>query len=330
MTSSKPRRLAVLTSGGDAPGMNAAIRAITRAGVELGAEVIGVRRGYRGLIDWDFLPLDRRAVGGIMQLGGTMLGSSRCEEFMGEAGQRRAIEALERHAVDALVVIGGNGSQAGANDLHRLGFPVVGVASTIDNDLVGSDITIGFDSAVGVALEAIDRLRSTATSHRRVLIVEVMGRDTGHIALHSAIAGGAELVVLPEIERETEALIQDIGRAYQAKGHAVVVVAEGSSPGTAALVERIERAGAAEALTGISARATVLGYVQRGVTPSAGDRILGSRLGAAAAHAAVEGRRGVLIGSIDGAIGHTDFASVVGRLKPLDERLLELARLLDR
>ncbi len=327
---SKPPKIAVLTSGGDAPGMNAAIRAIARAGTELGAEVVGVRRGFRGLIDKEFLSLGRREVGGILQLGGTMLGSSRCAEFMSEAGRRRAIDSLESQGVSTLIVIGGNGSQTGAHELERLGFPVIGVASTIDNDLVGSDFTIGFDSAVGVALEAIDRLRATATSHRRVLIVEVMGRNSGHIALHSAIAGGAEVVVLPEVDRSAADILRDIGHAYEAKGHAVAVVAEGSKPGTTALVEQIEQAGAEQSLSRVSARATVLGYVQRGVAPSLRDRILASQLGVGAVRAAVDGRHGVLVGLIDGAIHESSLVSVAGRLKPLDHQLLEMAQLLSR
>ena len=330
MADPKTRKIAVLTSGGDAPGMNAAIRAVARAGVELGVQVLGIRHGYRGLIDGDIVPLGRRTVGGIIHQGGTWLGSARCREFLSEDGQRSAILALEKHGVSALIVIGGNGSQTGAHALDSHGFPVVGVASTIDNDLVGSDVTIGFETAVGVAIEAIDRLRTTAASHRRVLIVEVMGRDSGHLALYAGTAGGAEVVVLPEVETAGPELIAAIGSAYRAKGHAVVVSAEGARPGTDALVKLIERAGEAEGLSGISARTTVLGYVQRGAAPCAGDRILASQLGVAAVRAAVAGRHGVLVGKIKGAIQETPLSDVAGRTKSLDRQLLELASVLAR
>ena len=188
------QRIAALTSGGDAPGMNAALRAIVRNGLEHGYEVFGVRHGYTGLIENELMPLGARDVGGIIQQGGTILGSTRCEAFRTEAGQRRALETLERRGIGGLIVIGGNGSQAGAEALSRLGFPVVGVASTIDNDLVGSDPTIGVDSALNVALEAIDRLKVTASSHHRAFVVEVMGRDCGYLAL---MAGMCALATQP-------------------------------------------------------------------------------------------------------------------------------------
>ena len=192
------KRIAVLTSGGDAPGMNAAIRSVVRRGVSLGWEVFGVRHGYSGLINGTLIPLGNRDVGGIMQLGGTMLGSARCPEFEAEEGQRKAIRQLNQQGIDGLVVIGGNGSQTGAAALNTVGFPTVGVASTIDNDLVGSDITIGVDTALNIALEAIDRLKVTASSHQRAFLIEVMGRKCGYLALMAGIAGGAESIVIPE------------------------------------------------------------------------------------------------------------------------------------
>src|ERR1039457_5971427 len=222
------RRIAVLTSGGDAPGMNAAIRAVVRTGLAKGWEVFGIRRGYAGLIAGDIIPLGARDVGRIIHQGGTMLGSARCPEFITDEGQQRAAEQLERMCIDGLIVIGGNGSQSGALALSRRGIPVVGIASTIDNDLYGSEITIGVTTALNVALEAIDRIKVTASSHERAFLVEVMGRDCGYLALISGIAGGAECIVLPEVPTDPEALASDLRAAYErGKAHAIVVVAEG-------------------------------------------------------------------------------------------------------
>ena len=224
------KRIAVLTSGGDAPGMNAAIRAVVRAGIAQGASVIGARHGFSGLIAGDLVPLGARAVGGIIQQGGTILGSARCEEFRTPEGRAGALEVLRRNEVEGLVVIGGSGSQAGAFELHKLGFPVVGVASTIDNDLFGSDITIGVDTALNIALEAIDRLKTTASSHERAFLVEVMGRDCGYLALMAGIAGGAESVVVPEVPVDPEELARELDASRErGKKHAIIVVAEGAS-----------------------------------------------------------------------------------------------------
>ena len=204
------KRIAVLTSGGDAPGMNAAIRAVTRTGLDKGWEVVGVHHGYTGLITGDMSPLTARDVSGIIQRGGTFLGSARCPDFRTKEGQVQAIRILEGRKIDALVVIGGNGSQTGANALAQLGYPVVGIASTIDNDLYGSEMTIGVDTALNIALEALDRLKITATSHQRAFMLEVMGRDCGYLALMTGIAGGAEAVVIPEVETDPETLAEVI------------------------------------------------------------------------------------------------------------------------
>jgi len=223
------RRIAVLTSGGDAPGMNAAIRAVVRTGVDKGWEVFGAQNGYAGLIAGTFMQLRPRDVGGIIQRGGTILGSARCMDFMTEEGRLKALRALNQLDIEALVVIGGNGSQAGAYALSQTGFPVVGVASTIDNDLCGSDITIGVDTALNVALEAIDRLKVTASSHQRAFLIEVMGRGCGYLALMAGIAGGAEAICIPEVETDPEAVATIIREAYErGKPHAVVVIAEGA------------------------------------------------------------------------------------------------------
>ncbi|HEY4588638.1 MAG TPA: ATP-dependent 6-phosphofructokinase, partial [Thermoanaerobaculia bacterium] len=256
------KRIAVLTSGGDAPGMNAAIRAVVRAGVHEGLQVFGVRRGFSGLIAGNFINLEARDVGGILQQAGTMLGSARCPEFRSEEGRIEAVRQLGQHGIDALVVIGGNGSQCGAHQLTELGFPVVGVASTIDNDLYGSEITIGVDTALNIALEAIDRLKVTASSHQRAFLVEVMGRDCGYLALAAAVAGGAEAVIIPEMEIDPEMLAAELRGAYQrGKPHALVVVAEGSKLNADRLIHHFAEH---RQRLGFELRATILGHVQRG------------------------------------------------------------------
>jgi 6-phosphofructokinase 1 len=320
------KQIAVLTSGGDAPGMNAAIRAVTRTAIGKGWNVFGVRHGFAGLIGDNFIPLRARDVGGIMQVGGTMLGSARCPEFKTEDGRVLAIRALSQRDIDALVVIGGNGSQSGAYELSRMGFPVVGVASTIDNDLAGSEITIGVDTALNIALEAIDRLKVTAASHQRAFLVEVMGRECGYLALMAGIAGGAELSLVPEAEVDPEDVASTLRAAYQrGKTHALVVVAEGAKHDAAALAayftlhrERL----------GFELRVTTLGHVQRGGTPGAYDRLLATRLGAAATDRLAKGEHGILCGQIKGGVVATPLAEVVSRKKPLDTSLLELANVL--
>ncbi|MHB0874431.1 MAG: ATP-dependent 6-phosphofructokinase [Anaerolineae bacterium] len=320
------KRVAVLTSGGDAPGMNAAIRAVVRTGLEHGWEMFGVRRGYVGLIYGDFVPLGARDVGGIMQRGGTVLGSARSMEFRGDEGRMKALRALAMQQVDGLVVIGGNGSQTGAYHLSQMGFPVVGVASTIDNDLYGSDITIGVDTALNIALEAIDRLKVTASSLQRAFLVEVMGRDCGYLALMAGIAGGAEAIVIPEVETDPEMVAAAVIEAYQrGKPHAVVVVAEGARYDADAMAkyfgERCDR-------LGFELRVTTLGHVQRGGTPGAADRLLATWLGSAAADSLAKGQYGVLMGQIRGDIVATPLSEVVTNKKPLDLRLMEMANVL--
>lgn len=321
------KRIAVLTSGGDAPGMNAAVRAVVRTGVKHDLEVYGVRNGYQGLINGRMQQLGARDVGGILQRGGTMLGSARAPEFHTEEGQVLAIRMLHEYLIDGLVVIGGNGSQTGNEAIFRRGFPTVGVASTIDNDLYGSDVTIGVDTALNIALEAIDRLKTTASSHQRAFLVEVMGRNCGYLALMSGIAGGAEAVVLPELEQTPEEIADVINSAYQrGKAHALIVVAEGAKYNASALIEYFAQH---QERLGFSVRATQLGHVQRGGEPSASDRILASRLGAAAVEALVRGEYGVLAGLIKGEIVTTPLSEVVANTKKLDPKLIELARLLD-
>ena len=320
------KRIAVLTSGGDAPGMNAAIRAVVRTGLDRGWEVFGVKHGYAGLISGVMESLTARDVGGILQRGGTVLGSARSQEFHTESGQRTAIRHLNQRGIEALVVVGGNGSQTGARSLSQMGFPVVGVASTIDNDLFGSDITIGVDTALNIALEAIDRLKTTASSHQRAFLVEVMGRDCGYLALMAGIAGGAEAVVIPELEVDPDAVAAELRMAYErGKPHALIVVAEGAKYNAEVMATHFREH--REEL-GFDLRVTTLGHVQRGGTPGAFDRILATRLGAGATEALARGEQGVLVGLIKGEVTTTPLTEVVGNKKPLDLHLLELSRVL--
>ena len=320
------KRIGVLTSGGDAPGMNAAVRAVVRSGLDKGWEVFGVRRGYAGLIAGDMVSMGARDVGGIIQQGGTVLGSARCPEFESEAGRLRALESLHRRGIGGLVIIGGNGSQQGAYELSQMGFPVAGVASTIDNDLYGSEPAIGFDSALNIALEAIDRLKTTASSHHRAFLVEVMGRDCGILALMAGIAGGAEAIVVPEVETDPGAVAEELKQAYaRGKAHAIVVVAEGARYNAKAMAGYFHDHAAR---IGFELRVTVLGHVQRGGSPGASDRILATRLGVGAVEALSRGISGVLVGSVKGEVTETPLSEVAANKKSLDQRLLEIARVL--
>lgn len=320
------KRIVVLTSGGDAAGMNAAIRCIVRTGLDRGWEVFGIRNGYSGLIAGDMVSMSARDVGGIIHRGGTILGSARCEEFKTGDGRARALGVLRQNEISALIVIGGNGSQTGASLLSAAGFPVLGIASTIDNDLYGSDITIGVDTALNVALESIDRLKVTASSHKRAFLVETMGRHCGYIALMTGIAGGAEAIVIPELEANPEWIAAELRLAYdRGKPHAVVVVAEGARYNADALAayfkEHRER-------LGFDLRVTILGHVQRGGAPGVFDRILATRLAAAAIGEIERGTHGVLVGLKGNEIALTPLAEVVSNQKPLDLSLLKLAGIL--
>ncbi len=317
-------RVGVLTSGGDAPGMNAAIRAVVRTATSYGWEVLGIRHGYAGLIANDVVGLTARDVGGIIQLGGTLLNSARCPEFHDEPVRRRAVDTVKRHQLDGVVIIGGNGSQRGAYDLSQSGVPVVGVASTIDNDVFGTDLSIGVDTALNIALEAVDRLKTTASALQRAFLVEVMGRDCGYLALMTAIAGGADAVVIPEMETDPEQLIADLqAAADRGKAHAMVVVAEGARYNAERLIDYFH---ARRERLGYEIRATILGHVQRGGAPTAFDRLLATRLGAAAVNELMAGHATVMVGLRQGEITATPLDEVVRNVKTLDLRLLDLAR----
>ncbi len=322
------KRIAVLTSGGDAPGMNAAVRAVVRSGADRQWEVMGIRRGYAGLLQGDISALGTRDVSGIIQRGGTVLGTARCPEFKNADAQQRALKILHDAAIDALVVIGGDGSQTGAHRLSIAGFPVVGVASTIDNDLIGSDVTIGTDTALNVALEAVDRIKTTASSHQRAFLVEVMGRDCGYLALMTAIAGGAEVAVLPEIPHEPHDIATELASAYRrGKKHAIGIVSEGARWNAHALAVWFREH---ETNLGFEVRTTALGHIQRGGDPGAFDRILATRLGTAAIEALAEGRTGVLAGLIGNHIAYTPLERAAAGRKPLDPAMVKLASMLAR
>ncbi len=321
------KRVAVLTSGGDAPGMNAAIRAVVRTGTARGWEMFGIKLGYEGLINGRFIPLGTRDVAGILNHGGTILGSARSLEFKTEDGQRKAIRSLNENSIDTLVVIGGNGSQAGTHALSKWGFPVVGIASTIDNDLAGSEMTIGVDTALNIALESIDRLKITASSHQRAFLIEVMGRGCGYLALMSAIAGGAEACVIPEVDTDPEEVAEILRKAYdKGKAHCLIVVAEGAKYNAQKLDEYFKEH---QERLGFDLRVTILGHVQRGGEPSAFDRILASRFGAGATEAIARGETGVLVGLIGSKVKTTPLEEVVNTKKLIDLGLFELQRILD-
>ncbi|OGA40520.1 MAG: 6-phosphofructokinase [Betaproteobacteria bacterium RIFCSPLOWO2_12_FULL_68_19] len=320
------KKIAVLTSGGDAPGMNAAVRAVTRGALAKGWAVMGVRNGYAGLLADHFDPLQARDVGGIIQSGGTVLGSARCPEFAQPPGRAKALSNLSNRGIEALVVIGGNGSQSGSASLAREGFPAVGVPSTIDNDLYGNDVSIGCDTAINVTLEAVDRLRTTASSHQRAFAVETMGRNCGYIALMAGIAGGAEVIALPEQEMQPAEVAERLRAAYQrGKTHALAVIAEGAKCGVHELMQYY---GAHRRSIGFDLRVTRLGHVVRGGIPSAADRVLATRLGAAAVDTLAAGKHGVLVGIIRGEALVTPLAEITGRMRPADASLLELARVM--
>ncbi|MDQ8758730.1 6-phosphofructokinase [Streptococcus ruminantium] len=285
------KRIAVLTSGGDAPGMNAAIRAVVRQAISEGMEVYGINEGYAGMVAGDIHKLSARSVGDIISRGGTFLGSARYPEFAKLEGQLKGIEQLKKHGIEGVVVIGGDGSYHGAMRLTEHGFPAIGVSGTIDNDIVGTDFTIGFDTAVTTAMDAIDKIRDTSSSHRRTFVVEVMGRHAGDIALWAGIASGADVIVVPEEEFNINDVVSKIRAGYEnGKKHSIVVLAEGVMP-VAQFAEELKAAGDTSDL-----RVTELGHIQRGGSPTARDRVLASRMGAHAVKLLKEGRGGLAVG----------------------------------
>ena len=314
------KTIAVLTSGGDAPGMNAAIRAVVRAGLDKGMRVMGINRGYAGLINGEIFEMDRRSVSDIIQRGGTILKTARCLEFKQEEVRKKAVEILKVFGIDGLVVIGGDGSFQGAKLLSDLGVATVGLPGTIDNDLQYTDYTIGFDTAVNTVLDAINKLRDTSTSHQRVSVVEVMGRDCGDIALHAGLAGGAECVIIPEKGYDIDEVCKTILEGKRrGKTHNLVLVAEGVG-GADEIAKKIEH------VTGIESRVTTLGHIQRGGSPTAFDRVLASRLGARAIEVLLEGKTARVVGTRGGKIVDDDITEALSLPRTFDESIYEITR----
>ncbi|MDS0526235.1 6-phosphofructokinase [Clostridium sp. SHJSY1] len=318
------KKIAILTSGGDAPGMNAAIRAVVRTALENGLEVMGVKRGYAGLINGELFNMDRTSVSDIIQRGGTVLRTARCLEFKQEEVRKRAVKILKAYGVDALVVIGGDGSFMGAKLLSKLGVKTVGLPGTIDNDLAYTDYTIGFDTALNTVVDAINKIRDTSTSHERVSIVEVMGRHCGDIAVHSGIAGGAEAILVPELGFDQDALCRKILEGKAAgKMHNLIILAEGIG-GAFELAKEVEE------VTGIETRATILGHTQRGGSPSAFDRVLSSKMGAKAVEVLLEGKTSRVIGIRDNKIVDDDIDEALAMERKFDEELYRVAEVLSK
>ncbi|SIS51675.1 6-phosphofructokinase [Salimicrobium flavidum] len=314
------KRIGVLTSGGDAPGMNAAIRSVVRKAIYHGMEVYGINYGFQGLIEEDIRKMELGSVGDIIQRGGTMLYSARCEEFKTEEGQLKGIETLEKFGIEGLVVIGGDGSFMGAKKLTEKGYPCIGVPGTIDNDIPGTDFTIGFDTALNTVSEAIDKIRDTATSHERTYIIEVMGRDAGDLALWAGLADGAESVLIPEAEDTIEDVTDRLKRGRErGKRHSIIIVAEGYGSG-------VEFAKEIEEKVDLETRVTVLGHTQRGGSPSASDRVLGSRLGAAAVDLLLKGSAGRMVGILRNEIVDHDILEVLNQEHSINIDMYRLSK----
>lgn len=313
------KKIAVLTSGGDSQGMNAAVRAVVRSALFHGIEVFGVQRGYAGLLKDDLRSMDLRSVGDIIQRGGTVLQTARCKEFVTPEGQQQGAEVLRARGIDGLIVLGGDGSYQGANKLSKLGIKTMGLPGTIDNDIAFTDFTIGFDTAVSIVVDAVNKLRDTMTSHERSSVVEVMGRHCGDIALYAGLASGAETIIVPEVQYDIDAIASRMRENFQAgKRHSIVIVAEGAASGH-------EIAEAITARNGIEPRVTVLGHIQRGGTPTHNDRILASRLGDFAVRRLMEGDSGKGCGIVNGELVVTDIDKVVNTKKPFNMELYDLA-----
>ena len=313
------KKIAVLTSGGDAPGMNAAIRAVVRTAIHNGIEVMGVQRGYAGLINGELFPMNRSSVSDIIQRGGTILRTARCLEFKQEEVRKEAVQILADNGVEALVVIGGDGSFTGAKLLSKLGVKTIGLPGTIDNDLTYTDYTIGFDTALNTVVDAIDKIRDTSTSHERVSIVEVMGRNCGDIALHTGVACGAEYIITPEKGYDKDELCKVILEGKKAgKMHNLVLLAEGVG-GASELAKYIEDK------TGIETRATVLGHIQRGGAPSAFDRVLASRMGSKAIELLMEGKTSKVVGIKDNEIFDQDIDEALALDRRFDKELYRIS-----
>ncbi len=320
------KRIGVYTSGGDAPGMNACVRAVVRASIANEIEVVGIRRGYEGMIDGDFVEMQAQSVSNIIQRGGTILKSSRSERFRTPEGRKQAFDHIHAAGITGLVAIGGDGTFAGGRIFsleHKV--PIVGVPGTIDNDLFGTDFTIGYDTALNTAMEAIDKIRDTADSHDRLFIIEVMGRDAGFIALNTAIASGAEAVLIPEQQTFMDQVIEKLQQGWlRQKSSSIIIVAEGDDAGGGFEVAKQINA----TFNHYDTRVVVLGHIQRGGTPTCADRVLASRLGAAAVEALMEGMSNIMVGIKNGEIKYTSFDKACKEDQQISQSLLDLVHIL--
>ncbi|WP_077621200.1 6-phosphofructokinase [Sediminibacillus massiliensis] len=314
------KKIGVLTSGGDSPGMNAAIRAVVRKGIYSGLEVYGVYNGYQGLIEGNIKKMEIGSVGDIIQRGGTILYTARSDEFRTEEGRQKAIDQLNKFGIEGLIVIGGDGSFRGAEKLTQLGYPCIGVPGTIDNDIPGTDFTIGFDTALNTVIEAIDKIRDTATSHERTYVVEVMGRHAGDIALWAGLADGAESILIPEHADDFQDVVDRLKRGHErGKKHSIIVLAEGVGSGLD-FGQKIQDA------TSLETRVTVLGHTQRGGSPTASDRVLASRLGAKAVDLLLEGKAGRVVGMQNNKLVDHDILEILDEKHEVDFDMYKLSK----
>ncbi|WP_430791344.1 6-phosphofructokinase [Virgibacillus flavescens] len=313
------KKIAVLTSGGDAPGMNAAIRAVVRKSIYHGVDIYGIENGFQGLMDGNIRKMELGSVGDIIQRGGTILFSARSLEFKTPEGQKRGVEQLKKFGIEGLIVIGGDGSFRGAQKLTESGFPCIGVPGTIDNDIPGTDFTIGFDTALNTIIEAIDKIRDTATSHERTYVIEVMGRDAGDLALWAGLADGAESILIPEKKDDFDEVVKKLKRGHdRGKKHSIIILAEGVGSGFA-YGQRIQDA------TNLETRVTVLGHIQRGGSPTASDRVLASRLGAKAVDLLIAGKGGRVVGIQKNELVDHDILEILDQKHTIDMDMYKLS-----
>ncbi|RFZ81420.1 6-phosphofructokinase [Mucilaginibacter terrenus] len=319
------KKIGLFTSGGDAPGMNAAIRAVVRSAQYYNIEVIGIRRGYEGMINGEFIPMDVKSVANIIQRGGTILKTARSEQFRTPEGRRLAYDQLKRNEIDGLVAIGGDGTFTGARIFgNEFDVPVVGLPGTIDNDLYGTDFTIGYDTAINTVIDAVDKIRDTAESHDRVFIVEVMGRDCGLIALRTGIASGAEAIMIPETKRDLDALMDKLENGRKDKSSKIVIVAEGEEAGNAFEIGHQVK----EKFPNYDTRVSILGHIQRGGKPTCMDRVLASRIGVAAVEALRDGHRNEMIGIVHNEISYTPFEHACKHNVEINANFLKIVEIL--
>ena len=318
------KNIAVLTSGGDAPGMNAGIRAVVRTVIYNDLNVFGIRRGYDGLVKGEIVPMDAKSVANIIQRGGTMLKTARSEEFKTYEGRKQAYENIQKLGIDALIVIGGDGTFTGASKfIEEFDIPIIGMPGTIDNDLAGTDFTIGYDTAINTVVDAVDKIRDTAESHDRVFVIEVMGRDSGLIALRSGISTGAEAVLIPELNVDYDAIMKRLDKSRKNKSSRIIIVAEGDKEGGEVVADKIK-----ENFPHYDVRLSILGHIQRGGRPSCMDRVLASRLGVASVEGLLQGRRGEMAGLICGQVQFTPFNKAIKHIDKINENLTRIVEIL--